>query len=374
MFTAADFDFMRRALLLGERAQEASPNPRVGCVIVRDDEVLAEGWTQAPGEAHAEIEALRQLHARGQSAQGLTVYVSLEPCAHFGRTPPCASALARAGVARVVVAVEDPNPRVAGRGLQILRDAGIDVRCGLLEQEAREANIGFFSRMTRGRPWVRLKLAGSLDGRSALPNGVSQWITSPESRADAHRWRARASAILTGIGTVLADDPQLTARDVGARRQPLKVIVDSHLRVPPTARLFDGNPVVLACVQAPMPTPYWFDACQARALACPGSDGRVDLPRLLRELANDGVNELHVETGGVLAGALLHADLIDEVLLYQAPVLLGPGHPLAQLPPLNDLGMVRPWALHEVTRLGQDLRLVLRRPIIASADTALSLS
>jgi diaminohydroxyphosphoribosylaminopyrimidine deaminase/5-amino-6-(5-phosphoribosylamino)uracil reductase len=234
VYTSADHEFMRRALELAERAMfHASPNPRVGCVVVRDGRIIGEGVTQAPGSNHAEIEALQDARRNGHDLHGATAYVSLEPCSHFGRTPPCATALIEARLARVIAAVEDPNPLVAGRGLAMLRDNGVDVRCGLLANEAAELNIGFFARMNRGRPWLRMKIAASLDGKTALANGVSQWITSEAARTDGHAWRARACAILTGIGTVQADNPQLSVRLVKTSRQPLKVLVDSRLEVDP---------------------------------------------------------------------------------------------------------------------------------------------
>ncbi len=246
MYDASDREFMAQALALAGRAMNvAAPNPRVGCVIVREGRVIGEGWTQAPGSNHAEIEALLDARRNGHDVRGATVYVSLEPCSHFGRTPPCATALIEAHVGRVIAAVEDPNPQVAGGGLEMLRSADIDVRCGLLEQEAADINVGFFSRMQRGRPWVRMKIAASLDGKTALGNGVSKWITSEEARRDGHAWRARACAVLTGIGTVRADNPQLDVRLVETTRQPLRVLVDSRLEVNPAARLFEGKGKVL---------------------------------------------------------------------------------------------------------------------------------
>ncbi len=291
---------------------------------------------------------------------GSTVYVTLEPCSHFGRTPPCATALIEARVGRVVAAVEDPNPQVSGRGMEMLRNSGIDVRCGLLRQEAVESNIGFFSRMNRARPWVRLKLAGSLDGRSALNNGVSQWITGEAARADVHAWRARACAILTGIGTVRADDPLLSVRLVAATRQPLRVLADSRLDVSETARLFDGNPVLVAVVLGDEEKAQRLARRNAQVLHCPGPDERVDLAALLAELAQRGINELHVEAGATLSGALVQQGLADELLLYQAPVFLGPGRGLLDLPKLDDLASVRRWKLREVREIGGDIRILAR--------------
>lgn len=365
MYSDSDTGFMRRALELSARALEATPNPRVGCVIVRDGTVLGEGFTQRAGSHHAEIEALQDARRRGHDPHGATVYVSLEPCAHFGRTPPCARALVGAGVRRVVAAVEDPNPQVSGRGMQMLRAAGIDARCGLLRQEAIEANPGFFSRMTRARPWVRIKLAGSLDGRCALPNGASQWITSEAARADAHAWRARACAILTGVGTVLADDPRLTVRMFATPRQPLRIVADSALRIPEAARLLDGAPVLLAAARPDEDKARRLRARAAEVVACPGPDGRVDLGALLAELARREINELHVEAGPTLSAALVRAGLADEILLYQAPLFLGPGRGLLDLPALETLDEARRWQVREWRPLGSDMRLLLRPGSVA---------
>jgi diaminohydroxyphosphoribosylaminopyrimidine deaminase/5-amino-6-(5-phosphoribosylamino)uracil reductase len=361
MYSESDPRFMQRALELSALALEATPNPRVGCVVVRDDQVLGEGFTQRPGSSHAEIEALADARRRGNDLTGATVYVTLEPCSHFGRTPPCATALIEARVARVVAAVEDPNPQVSGRGMEMLRSSGIDVRCGLLRQEAVEANIGFFSRMNRARPWVRVKLAGSLDGRSALDNGVSQWITGEAARADAHAWRARACAILTGIGTVRADDPQLTVRLVAATRQPLKVVADSRFCVEETARLFDGNPVLVAVAQGDEAKTERLSRRNAQVLRLPGPDARVDLAALLVELGQRGINELHVEAGATLSGALVRQGLADELLLYQAPMFLGPGRGLLDLPKLDDLKSVARWRVRELRDVGGDIRILARR-------------
>jgi diaminohydroxyphosphoribosylaminopyrimidine deaminase/5-amino-6-(5-phosphoribosylamino)uracil reductase len=361
MYSESDPRFMHLALELGARALlHATPNPRVGCVIVRDEQVLGEGYTQRPGSNHAEIEALQDARRRGNDVQGATVYVTLEPCSHFGRTPPCATALVEARIARVVAAVEDPNPQVAGRGMEMLRGAGIDVRCGLLRQEAVEANIGFFSRMNRGRPWVRVKMAASLDGRTALENGTSQWLTGEAARADGHAWRARACAILTGSGTVRADNPLLSVRDVETSRQPLKVVVDSKLQISEAARLFDGNPVLLAAARSDEAKAGQYALKNAQVLACPGPDGRVDLAELLRELGRRGINELHVEAGPTLSGALVRSGLADELLIYLAPVLLGPGRAMLDLPALHELAAATHVQIREITRVGPDVRMVAR--------------
>ncbi len=352
---------MRRALELAQQALFlASPNPRVGCVVVRDGRILGEGFTQAPGSNHAEVEALLDARRHGHDLHGATAYVSLEPCSHFGRTPPCATALIEARIARVIAAVEDPNPQVFGRGLTMLRQAGIDVRCGLLAQEAAEMNVGFFARMSRGRPWLRVKIAASLDGRTALANGVSQWITSSVARTDGHAWRARACAILTGIGTIKADNPQLTARLVETPRQPLKVLVDSRLEIDPDARLFDGNSVLIACAFADPEKSALLRERNAEVIELPDDHGKVDLPALMHELARRGCNEVHVEAGFKLNGSLVRAGLVDELLVYLAPMLLGDAQGMLHLPALADLAHARRLAFREVTQVGDDVRILAR--------------
>jgi len=352
---------MSRALDLARNALfQASPNPRVGCVIVRDGHILGEGWTQPPGSNHAEIEALLDARRNGHDLHGATAYVTLEPCSHFGRTPPCATAIIEARLARVIAAVEDPNPQVAGRGLEMLRSNGIDVRCGLLASEASELNIGFFSRMNRGRPWVRMKIAASLDGKTALSNGVSQWITSEAARKDGHAWRARACAVATGIGTVIADNPQLNVRLVTTPRQPLKVLVDSRLEVDPEARFFDGNQALVACAFADPTKVAALREKNAEVIEVPNDDGKVDLPQLLRELARRGINELHVEAGFKLNGSLVREGCIDELLVYLAPLLVGEAQGMVHLPALSDLAQARRLVFHEVTPVGTDVRILAR--------------
>ena len=360
---------MRRAL---ERAQDAlyrsDPNPRVGCVLVRNDAVIGEGATQAPGGPHAEIEALNDAIARGFDARGATAYVTLEPCSHFGRTPPCADALIAAGVTRVVAALEDPNPLVAGRGFERLRAAGIAVENDAVSDEARgearELNIGFVTRMTTGRPWVRMKLAASLDAQSALANGRSQWITSEAARRDGHAWRARASALLTGIGTVRADDPRLDVRGVETPRQPLRVLVDSRFELPLGARIVrnvaEGRRllVVGAVGDANRQAALADSGCET--LVLPNAQGKVDLAELVEELGRRDVNELHVEAGGKLNGSLIRADCVDEILAYFAPCLLGPGQPMIELPALDDLRQRRSLTYRDFARIGHDLRLRAR--------------
>ncbi|MDR2113314.1 MAG: bifunctional diaminohydroxyphosphoribosylaminopyrimidine deaminase/5-amino-6-(5-phosphoribosylamino)uracil reductase RibD, partial [Candidatus Accumulibacter sp.] len=313
---------MARALRLARRGlYTTTPNPRVGCVLARDGKIVGEGWHRRAGEAHAEVHAIA---AAGAAARGATAYVTLEPCSHHGRTPPCAGALIDAGVARVVAAMQDPDPRVAGGGLAALAAAGIAAQCGLLEAEAVELNAGFVSRMTRGRPWVRLKLAASLDGKTALRNGDSQWITGAAARRDGHRWRARACAILSGIGTVRDDDPRLNVRGVSTGgRQPLKVVVDSRLELPPGARVIGDGPLLVASAIAEGERAESLRRRGVELTALPDGAGRVDLAALMAELGRRGINELHVESGCRLNGALLNAGLVDEILLYLAPCLIG---------------------------------------------------
>ena len=359
MFSAADHEFMAQALRLAELGlYSTTPNPRVGCVLVKDGVLVGEGWHRLAGEAHAEIHALR---AAGEQARGATAYVSLEPCAYHGRTPPCAEALIASGVRRVVAAMRDPNPQVAGRGLARLAAAGVDAECGLLEGEARELNIGFVSRMTRGRPWLRLKAAASLDGKTALENGASQWITGAEARQDGHRWRARACAILTGLGTVRDDDPRLDVRGVDTARQALKVVVDSRLELPPDARLLAAGRVLVATAAVDDDKAAALRARSAEIVHLANGDGRVDLSALMLELGRRGINEVHVEGGARLNGALLAAGLVDEVLLYLAPCLLGDSaRGLFALPALASLDDKQRLALRDLRMLGGDLRIVAR--------------
>jgi len=343
------------------------PNPRVGCVIgLPDGRVFGRGATQQAGGPHAEVMALRDAAGSGADVRGATAWVTLEPCAHHGRTPPCCDALIAAGIARVVTALEDPFPEVAGRGNARLRAAGIAVDAAPPELAAAawELNIGFFSRVQRGRPWVRLKSATSLDGRTALPDGRSQWITGAAARADGHAWRHRASAVLTGIGTVLADDPRLDVRHLpgGApRHQPLRVVADSQWRLPLAARLLDPpGAVLVVAAQAEGQHARALAHRGAGVLSLPDPTGTVDLTALLTELARRGVNELHVEAGATLSGALLRAGLVDELLLYLAPSLIGPGRSLADWPALASLDEQVRLSWHDSAPIGEDLRLRLR--------------
>ena len=357
MYSADDHGFMAQAMRLARRGlYSTTPNPRVGCVIVKDGAVVGEGWHQKAGGPHAEIHALR---AAGASARGATAYVTLEPCSHHGRTPPCADALVHAGVARVVSAMQDPNPQVAGRGLARLDAAGVRAECGLLEAEARELNIGFVSRMSRGRPWVRVKLAASLDGKTALHNGVSQWITGPDARQDGHRWRARACAILSGIGTVRDDDPQFNVRGVTTDRQPLKVVVDRRLELSPQARVLGGGPLLVAAAVADEEKSELLRRRGADVICLPNAAGQVDLPALLNELARRGINELHVEGGFRLNGALVAAGLVDELLLYLAPCLVGDkARGMFDFPELISLDASKQLTVRDMRMVGRDLRVI----------------
>ncbi len=354
-FSTADHGHMARALQLAARGLfTTSPNPRVGCVIVKDGRIVGEGWHERAGTPHAEIHALR---AAGVAARGATVYVTLEPCSHHGRTPPCAEALIEAGVGRVVAAMTDPNPLVAGGGISMLTLAGIRAEIGLLENEARALNPGFISRMTRGRPWVRLKTASTLDGKTALANGASQWITGEAARADVQKLRARACAILTGSGTVLADNPRMNVRDFDIGRQPLRVIVDSALRTPRDAAIL---PALVACHHASAAARAALEQTGAEVVELAGADGRVDLFALLTLLAQRGVNELHVEAGAALNGALLAAGLVDEWVAYVAAMAVGDSaRGLFAHPPLTTLADAARFSLADVRQLGGDLRLTL---------------
>ncbi len=354
---------MREALALAAHAVGLSdPNPRVGCVIVAADGTLAgRGHTQEAGGAHAEVMALRDAAARGVDVRGATVHVTLEPCSHHGRTPPCADALVAAGVGRVVIALRDPNPLVSGRGAARLEAAGIAVEWGSGGDESRALNIGFVSRMERGRPWLRLKAAVSLDGRTALADGTSQWITGEAARADGHAWRKRASAVLTGVGTVREDDPRLDVRLVASARQPLRVIVDSRLETPPTARIVapPGSVLVYAAVDDASRRQALEDR-GAEVVLLPNPTGKVDLAAMLADLGQRAVNELHVEAGEKLNASLLAAGLVDELLVYVAPRLIGPGRGLAALAPIARLDDALGFSITAIERVGADLRLLLR--------------
>ena len=355
----ADREFMARALALAERGlYTATPNPRVGCVIVKDGAIVGAGWHEAAGRPHAEVNALAEA---GAAAQGATLYVTLEPCSHQGRTPPCADAVIRAGIARVVAAMQDPNPIVSGSGFGRLHGKGVEVAQGLMQEEARELNIGYVSRMAHGRPWVRMKIAATLDGRTALANGQSQWITGEASRRDGHHFRARACALLTGVGTAKDDDPQLNVRYVETPRQPLKVLVDSKLEVSPGAKLFAEGKVLVAAAREDRAKAEALRARGAEVLVLPNPHGKVDLAELLRELGRRGVNEVHVEAGARLNGSLLREGCVDELLVYLAPGLIGDsGRGMFSLPEFTDLEQKIALSIREVSRVGEDIRVIAR--------------
>ena len=379
MLQESDVPWLERALRCAELAIGVSdPNPRVGCVLTDSaGHFLAEGHTQVAGGPHAEVMALRAAQAVGASVVGGTAYVTLEPCAHHGRTPPCADALVAAGLARVVVALGDPNPLVAGAGASRLRAAGlvVDVLPGDDPRavQARELNIGFLSRMERQRPWVRLKAATSLDGRTALDNGDSKWITGPAARADGHAWRRRASAVLTGIGTVLADDPQLNVRGVQTLRQPVKVVLDSAWRTPLEAALWgDGATVWIYGLHgsdaAASARRDQLRARGAEVIALPANGAGLDLAALMSDLAKRGVNELHVEAGSRVNASLIEGGWVDELLVYLAPKLLGPGQPMADLQPLGAVSQAQSWSVRSVSCVGDDVCMILRSLVCGAPD------
>ncbi|MGR4067308.1 bifunctional diaminohydroxyphosphoribosylaminopyrimidine deaminase/5-amino-6-(5-phosphoribosylamino)uracil reductase RibD [Billgrantia sp. C5P2] len=372
MAKPTDTAWMARALQLARRGfYTTHPNPRVGCVLVKDRRLVGEGWHERAGEPHAEIHALRMA---GETARGATAYVTLEPCSHQGRTGPCAVALIEAGVDRVVVAMQDPNPEVAGRGIAMLREAGIEVEVGLLEEEARSLNSGFISRMTRLRPYVRLKMAMSLDGRTAMQSGESQWITGPHARAEVQRLRASASAVMTGIDSIIFDNSRLTVRadqlgiddaEAIAERQPLRVVVDTQLRLPQAAACLrePGRTLVATVSGYDSQRRARLEAAGAEVLVLPaGEGGRVDLHALLRYLAEQElINELLLETGATLAGAMLDADLVDEMQLFVAPTLLGgEARPLFALPGLTRMSQQRPLEILDIRAVGRDWRITAR--------------
>jgi diaminohydroxyphosphoribosylaminopyrimidine deaminase/5-amino-6-(5-phosphoribosylamino)uracil reductase len=362
-----DRSYLQQTLRLAEAAVGLSePNPRVGCVIASTDgRTLASGFTQLAGGPHAEAAALAAARDAGHDLRGATAWVSLEPCAHHGRTPPCCDALIDAGIARVVIACIDPNPLVAGQGIARLCAAGIqvDLADGDMARAARELNVGFFSRMQRQRPWVRMKIAASLDGRTALDNGASQWITGEAARSDGHLWRKRASAVLTGIGTVLEDNPRLDVRLVPTPRQPLRVIIDSRLQTPTEARILDApGDVLIYTAGGDRAREQGLRERGAELSSLPGSHGKVDLAAMLTDLAQRGVNELHVEAGHKLNASLLREGLVDELLVYLAPKLLGLGREMAAFGPLSTLAEALPFEFTQVDRIGADLRILARPP------------
>jgi diaminohydroxyphosphoribosylaminopyrimidine deaminase/5-amino-6-(5-phosphoribosylamino)uracil reductase len=368
MYSAVDHQFMGEALAEAQKALYLSnPNPRVGCVIVKEGEIIGRGFTQKVGAAHAEVQALADAQSKGKDPAGSSIYVTLEPCNHTGKTPPCVDALIAAKPAKVIAAMSDPNPLVAGKGLERLKAAGIEVHCGLLEAQAQELNHGFISRMTRGLPWVRLKIAASLDGKTALPNGKSQWITGPLARADGHHWRAQACAIVTGVGTIKEDDPALNVREVVTQRQPMRIIIDSKLETPPNSKILkqlDQSGVLLVCAELESPgnreKAKAFTESGIEVIAMANAFGKVDLPKLFSYLAQERqMNELHIEAGFKLNGSMLREDCIDELLLYYAPFFMGEGIGMANVPALPSLDIPKNWEIIDQSLFGSDLRLRL---------------
>lgn len=370
MYSPQDHELMNAALAEAKKALFISnPNPRVGCIIVKNDMIIGRGHTQMVGGDHAEIVALKDASQNGHDVSGATVYVTLEPCCHHGRTPPCTDSLIQAEVSTVIVAMQDPNPLVAGQGLEKLREAGITIRCGLLEKEVVALNIGFVTRMTQKRPWVRLKVASSLDGKTALTNGVSQWITSADARQDGHRWRAQACCILSGIGTVKEDNPQLNVRGVDTPRQPLRVLIDSFLEVSLDAKILDeslgGHTIVFCGAVDPAHLSKTQKLLHEKNVHVvqlpdtnPASKGKVDLPAVFKYLAEKlHINEVHVEAGFKLNGSLIQENCVDELLVYMAPRILGDGLGIAKLPELTSLDQTYNWTLLEHQSIGDDLRL-----------------
>ncbi|HEX4332499.1 MAG TPA: bifunctional diaminohydroxyphosphoribosylaminopyrimidine deaminase/5-amino-6-(5-phosphoribosylamino)uracil reductase RibD [Usitatibacter sp.] len=357
-WSGSDLAFMQRALSLTERGRDTcTPNPNVGCVLAKGGRVIGEGWHERAGEAHAEVRALQ---AVTESPEGATAYLTLEPCAHHGRTGPCAEALVEAKVARVVAALEDPNPEVAGKGFARLREAGIAVDVGLMADEAREAHRGFLSRMQRARPWLRVKAASSLDGRIALSGGESRWITGEEARRDVHRLRARSCAMLTGIGTVLADDPELTVRHVPCTRQPRRVVIDNRLEMPRTAKILSGAPPLILTVSDDAPRRSALEALGAEVVRVPG-EGKSDLAAVAKVLGERGFNEVTAETGGKLMGSLIAAGVVDELVIYYAGMVLGDkAQALFVMPEPARLAEAKRLRIVDVRTLGGDFRVTAR--------------
>ena len=371
MYSIDDQQFMSEALAEAQKALYlANPNPRVGCVIVKDGHIIGRGFTQRAGSPHAEIQALADAKSQGNDPRGSTIYVTLEPCSHFGRTPPCIDALIAVQPARVIAAMSDPNPLVSGEGLKKLTAAGIKVSCGLLESDAQLLNRGFISRMTRGLPWVRMKIAASLDGKTALPDGRSQWITGPLARADGHHWRAQACAIITGIGTVKEDDPSLNVRDVETQRQPWRIIIDSKLETPLNAKVLgnrntpNDRGVIIVCAnltdQSQQEKAIVFRGQGIEVIAMENELGKVDLPRLFAYLAKEReMNEIHIEAGFKLNGSMLKEGCVDELLLYYAPFFMGEGIGMANTSALTSLDTQKDWQIIDQSLFGSDLRLRL---------------
>ena len=360
-FTADDHRYMAHALQLAERGlYTTDPNPRVGCVLVRDEQIIGEGWHERAGEAHAEIHALKNA---GKKARGSTAFVTLEPCCHHGRTPPCSEALIEAGISRVVVAMRDPHSRVDGGGIRQLQEAGISVESGLMESQAHKLNPGFIKRMQQGRPFVRLKLAMSLDGRTAMASGESQWITGEAARRDVHYWRARSSAILTGVGTVLADDPAMTVRVDELESRPLRVIIDTNLSTPLEAQILQqpGRTLIMTCREDELARERLESAGASLMTVPENKSHNVDLAAVLDRLGEQEINELHVEAGATLAGSLLGAGLVDELILYMAPFVLGDAaRGLFHLPGLDEMADRMALEIDDIRAIGEDWRITAR--------------
>ena len=359
MFSSDDHAYMSQALQLAEKGlYSTSPNPRVGCVIVRDGKIVGSGWHVKTGQPHAEINAL---NIAGGAAQGATVYLTLEPCSHYGRTHPCAEALIKAKVAKVIIAMQDPNPLVAGKGTSLLKQSGINVLVGLMGEWAKDLNVGFVSRMTNNRPWVRMKIAASLDGKTALNNGVSQWITGEAARHDGHRLRARSCAILTGIGTVLEDDPQLSVRFIETPRQPLRIIIDCRLKIPTTARVLRGEGELIFTTTDNKERISALKEVGARPIILPNEKGKIDLAGLMQILADFEINELLVEAGNRLSSAFIREGLVDELIIYLAPHLIGNrAMGMLQLPELTDLSEKYNLKIKDLRMVGEDIRIMSR--------------
>lgn len=363
MFTSADYAFMAYALRLAEKGlYSTAPNPRVGCVLAQKDQIIGSGWHEKAGQSHAEINALA---SATEKTRGATAYITLEPCSHYGWTPPCVNALIDAGIAKAIIAMEDPNPIVCGRGCALLEQAGITVHTGLLQSQAQALNIGFITRMTHRRPWVRLKTAISLDGKTALNNGISQWITGEAARYDGHRWRARSCAIVTGIGTVKSDNPQLSVRHIETVRQPRKVIVDSHLTIPLNAKLLqsDNEILIFAACDGSLKKKNALSRMGAQVIVIPNTEGSVDLNKMMAILADLEINEVLVEAGRELNGALIEAGLVDEMIFYLAPHLLGDdARGMIKLPELTCLEQKKELKIQDLRMIGQDIRIIARLP------------
>ena len=368
MYSAVDHQFMSEALAEAQKALYLSnPNPRVGCVIVKDGQVIGRGFTQKVGSAHAEVQALANAKLLGNDPAGSTIYVTLEPCNHIGRTPPCVDALIAVKPEAIFVAMTDPNPLVAGKGLERLKAAGIKVHSGLMEVEARSLNPGFISRMTRGLPWVRMKIAASLDGKTALPDGRSQWITGSLARAEGHHWRAQACAIVTGVGTVKEDNPNLNVRDVQTERQPWRIIIDSKLETPPTSKILDNvdqSGVIIVCASLDatdlQQKAKIFTDRGIEVITMANPSGKVDLPKLFSYLAKEReMNEIHIESGFKLNGSLIRENCVDELLLYYAPIFMGEGIGMANVIPPNSLSNKDQWKVIDHSLVDPDLRLRL---------------